>query len=63
VIAATPGNLGGIARIALLTGMRQNEIVTLEWSQIDLKRTAINLTKTKIDRPRSVPLGPELDRH
>lgn len=56
VIAAAPGNLGRLARLALLTGMRQNEIVTLEWSQIDLRRAAINLTKTKTDRPRSVPL-------
>jgi integrase/recombinase XerD len=58
VIAAAPGNLGKLARLAQLTGMRQDEMVTLEWYEHDAKRQAVNLSKTKTNRPRSVPLVP-----
>ncbi len=37
------------------TGMRQNEAVTLEWPQVDLKRGEVTLW-TKTNRPRVVPL-------
>jgi integrase len=48
-----------IMRFAAETGMRQAEILTLEWRQVDLSRKAITLSKTKTDSPRAVPLEQE----
>jgi integrase len=55
-IALCPGNLARLARFAQLTGMRQEEIASLEWSQIRRKAKVLDLTNTKTSRPRSVPL-------
>lgn len=56
-----------IVLIALSSGMRMNEILTLSWRQVDLKRGAVFLFKTKNGRPRRVPLQgealEELKRH
>ena len=56
VIAAAPGNLARLIRFAQYTGMREEECASLERSQVDLRRAAATLTKTKTNRPRSVPL-------
>jgi len=56
VVSAAPGNLARLIRFAQYTGMREEECASLERSQADLRRAAINLTKTKTNRPRSVPL-------
>ena len=42
--------------LALSTGMRQGEILSLEWPQIDLARGYIYLTETKNGERRTVPL-------
>ena len=42
--------------LALTTGARQAEIMTLRWGQIDFKRQVITLDKTKNGDTRSVPL-------
>lgn len=39
------------------TGMRQQEAVTLKWAQVNLSRREIQLTHTKTNRPRVVPLN------
>jgi integrase/recombinase XerD len=39
------------------SGMRENEAVTLEWSQVDPEHRQIRLTKTKTNRPRVVSLS------
>lgn len=50
-----------IMRFAVQTGMRQNEIVTLTWPQVDMVRLSVSLERTKTDAPRVVPLsGPVL---
>lgn len=56
VIRVAPGNFAHLIRFAQFTGMREEECASLERSQIDLRRSAITLTKTKTNRPRSVPL-------
>ena len=58
MIAASPPGLAALQNILRYTGMRLEEAATLEWNQIDLKekRKAINLTITKTDRVRSIPL-------
>lgn len=48
--------LGWIVRIALETGMRTSEIVTLRRSQIEVDRRIVRLLKTKNTHPRTVPL-------
>lgn len=56
VVAAAPGNFARMIRLAQYAGMRQEECASLERRQIDLRRAAIQLTRTKTNRPRSVPL-------
>jgi integrase/recombinase XerD len=56
VVRVAPGNFAHLIRFAQYTGMREEECASLERSQVDLRRVAITLTKTKTNRPRSVPL-------
>lgn len=46
--------------IAVTTGMRRNEIVTLRWSQIDLHRGFIHLQQTKNGSDRVIPIPNEI---
>ncbi|WP_198420554.1 site-specific integrase [Sulfuriferula nivalis] len=46
-----------IARIAIETGMRSSEIITLRRNQIDLVRRIVRLLETKNTQPRTVPLS------
>jgi len=55
--SATPP-FDDIIRFALETGMRREEIATMEWPNIDLKQGIVHLPKTKNGAPRSVPLSP-----
>lgn len=48
--------LSWIAHIALETGMRASEILTLRRMQVDLKRRIVRLLETKNTQPRTVPL-------
>ncbi len=43
--------------LALSTGMRQSEIMSLTWDDVDLNRNCIILQKTKNDERRNVPLA------
>lgn len=49
--------LATIICLAVETAMRRGELVTLTWSNIDLKKCIAHLPKTKTDTPRSVPLS------
>ncbi len=46
-----------IIKIAVETGMRRNELASLTWDEIDLKKQTAHLPKTKTDVPRTVPLS------
>lgn len=46
-----------IVTIAVETGMRRNELASLAWEEIDLKKQTAHLPKTKTDVPRTVPLS------
>ena len=48
--------LGWIVWIALETGMRTSEIVTLRRAQVEVDRRIVRLLKTKNTHPRTVPL-------
>ena len=43
--------------LALETGMRQSELLGMDWRDVDLKRPAIHLDDTKSGDPRDVPLS------
>lgn len=48
--------LGWIVRLALFTGMRMGEIVSLNVDQVDLDRRIVRLSETKNGSARTVPL-------
>jgi integrase len=48
---------GRIIRFLAETGMRQEEVCGLEWSQVSIQRREVRLTKTKTSNPRVVPLS------
>lgn len=52
VLNEAPPNIVPILRLLLETGAREQEIVSLEWSQVDTLRRQITLIRTKTSRPR-----------
>jgi integrase len=59
--ASTSQFLYTVVVLALSTGMRRGEIMSLRWPQIDLQRQRVLLYKTKNDVSRALPLtGPAL---
>jgi integrase len=57
LVANAPPMAGRIIRFLAETGMRQEEVCGLEWSQVSIQRREIKLTKTKTSSPRVVPLS------
>lgn len=57
-------NLSLLLAIALNTGMRKTEILTLRWEHIDFEKRTIAITKdrSKSKRPREVPMNEQLHR-
>ena len=47
-----------LVQVALETGMRQGELLALEWKDVDLRRGVAHLDDTKSGDPRDVPLSP-----
>jgi integrase len=45
-------------KVALETGMRRQELIDLEWREVDFERNTINLVRTKTDYPRTIPMTP-----
>jgi len=43
--------------LAVETAMRRNELASLQWEEIDFKKSTAHLPKTKTDIPRTVPLS------
>ncbi len=55
--ACAAPHLRPIMRLAVLTGMRQDEVLGLEWARVDLARREVRLEVTKNKRTRTVPLS------
>jgi integrase len=49
-----------IVQVALLTGMRRNEILTLSWNHVNLRDAMVILPQTKNNDLRVVPLSREV---
>lgn len=64
-VAAAVAKAPSFAALILLaaqTGMRQGELLGLQWRQVEMNRRVLTLDRTKTDKPRSIPLsGPMLD--
>jgi integrase/recombinase XerD len=54
-----PPGLADICAFAIETGMRQDEIVRLDWNCIDLARSVATIHRTKGSKLRTVPLNAE----
>lgn len=57
LLDASPAWLREIIIFALNTGTRQNEILSLQWSEVDLFRRTATLLLTKNKKKRTVPLN------
>jgi integrase len=57
--ALQPGWMQDVTTFALMTGMRAGEILSLEWSQVDLQRGLVSVlaSKAKSGSSRPVPLN------
>ena len=60
VLAACTGHMRPMAVMALNTGMRLNEILTLSWDQVDLENRMITVLFTKNNRVRKIPINDTL---
>jgi integrase/recombinase XerD len=56
LLACADDHLKPILEVAVETGMRAGELLTLTWSKVDLDRREVRLEDTKSKRPRVVPL-------
>jgi integrase len=56
------GNINwyGIYLTLYVTGMRRDEVRTLEKSSVDLNRNVITVLNTKTDKPKVIPMHPQL---
>jgi len=62
LLAACPPHVKPIVKVAYQTAMRQGEILSLTWGQVDLREGFIKLKPedTKTNEPRLIPLTDEL---
>jgi len=50
--------LPAIIQLAVETGMRRSELLSMRWDDVDLKARTVLLRSTKNGHPRTVPLSP-----
>jgi integrase len=55
--ASESAELKTVVTVAVETGMRRNELASLRWEDVDLKKQTAHLPKTKTDIPRTIPLS------
>ncbi len=60
LLSACRGNLKSIIIVALNTGMRKGEILSLKWRDCDFKRDVIYLRDTKNGEAREVPINEQV---
>lgn len=64
LLAVLPGWLASMARFALATGLRQSNVLSLEWTQVDLERRVawVHPDQAKARRAIGVPLNEDAVR-
>ncbi len=62
LLKTLPNELRPVLTFAYYTGCRKGEILSLQWSQVDLLEQVVRLEAgtTKNDEPRMIPLAPDL---
>jgi len=58
LLTATAPHLRPLLEVAVETGMRLGEMLSLTWSQVSFERREVILHETKNGKPRVVPLSP-----
>jgi integrase len=56
--ASTCDALGPVVRLALATGARKGELMSLDWASVNLERRTVRFVDTKNGDNRTVPLAP-----
>lgn len=56
--AGSPWYLKPVITLALETGMRRGELLSIRWNDIDLVSCTLKVLRTKNGHPRTVPLSP-----
>jgi integrase len=51
-------HIASVIVLAIETGMRRGELLSLRWKDVDLQKGTVRLPQTKNGRPRTVPLTP-----
>lgn len=57
LLESCPSWLSDIIVFDLHTGLRQDELLSLEWSRVDFSRKTILIQKTKNGKPKTLPLN------
>ena len=57
LLKASPPHLRPIIEMAVATGMRREELLSLRWDQVNIERREVRLSVTKSKRPRVVSLS------
>ena len=57
LLSASAPHLRPLIGMAVETGMRLEELLSLKWEQVDLDRREVRLTVTKSSQPRVIPLS------
>ena len=57
ILDKSPEWLRDLIVLSLNTGLRQEELLSLEWSRVSLVRKTMLITKTKNDKPKTLPLN------
>ena len=57
LLSASAPHLRPLIGMAVETGMRLEELLSLKWEQVDLDRREVRLTVTKSSKPRVIPLS------
>lgn len=50
-------HLSNVILLAIETGMRRGEILSITWRDVDLQRRVVRVTETKNGHPRAIPLS------
>src|SRR5712692_9200238 len=59
-LTARRAHLRPLILLAINTGMRRGELLSLEWRNVDFQRGVIHVTNTKTGRDRDVPMNSEV---
>ena len=62
LLAASPDYLRDIISVAIMSGMRKSELLSLQWQQIQWEQGIIELPETKSGEKQYVPLNADLEK-